>query len=118
MSAKLEPEKATKSAKQHQILFVDDERAFLETISQLLAESSKQTWKVHVAASADQALELLKVTMVDLVVVDINMPVLDGVQFLRVLHRRFPDLKKAVLTGHATEHKRSECLASGAELFI
>ncbi len=118
MSAKLEPEKVIKSTKQHQILFVDDEHAFLETISQLFAEWSKQGWKVHIASSADQALELLKTTEVDLVVVDINMPVLDGVQFLRVLHRRFPDLKKAVLTGHATEVKRSECLASGAELFI
>ena len=108
----------TRPAKQHQILFVDDEHAFLETISQLFVEWSRQTWKVHAAPSADQALELLKANPVDLVVVDINMPVLDGVQFLRVLHRRFPDLKKAVLTGHATEQKRSECLASGAELFI
>lgn len=118
MSAKLEPVKTTKPAKQHRILFVDDEHAFLDTVSQLFAEWSRQTWKVHIAASADQALELLKDQPIDLVVVDINMPVLDGVQFLRVLHRRFPDLKKAVLTGHATEAKRTECLANGAELFI
>lgn len=118
MSAKLEPEKVTKPAKRHRILFVDDEHAFLDTVSQLFADWSKQTWIVSIAASADQALEILKDQPVDLAVVDINMPVLDGVQFLRVLQRRFPDLKKAVLTGHATEAKRSECLAAGAELFI
>jgi CheY-like chemotaxis protein len=118
VSAKIEPEKVTRPSKQHQILFVDDEHAFLETVSSLFVEWSKQTWKVHIATSADQALQLLKDQAVELVVVDINMPVLDGVQFLRILGRRFPDLKKAVLTGHATEIKRSECLASGAELFI
>ena len=108
----------TRPSKQHQILFVDDEQSFLETVSTLFVDWSKQTWKVHIAASTDQALQLLKEQTVELVVVDVNMPVLDGVQFLRILSRRYPDLKKAVLTGHATEIKRSECLASGAELFI
>ena len=46
------------------------------------------------------------------------MPVIDGEQFLRILARRFPGLKKAAITGHATEERRSACLASGAELFI
>jgi CheY-like chemotaxis protein len=50
--------------------------------------------------------------------VDINMPMLDGVQLLRILNRRHPDLKKVTLTGFATEAKRNECLANGAELFI
>jgi CheY-like chemotaxis protein len=48
----------------------------------------------------------------------VNMPVLDGIQFLRILNRRFPDLKKAAITGFANEEKRSACLANGAELFI
>jgi CheY-like chemotaxis protein len=44
--------------------------------------------------------------------------VLDGEQFLRILARRYPDLKKAAITGYATEERRAACLASGAELFI
>lgn len=118
MSSTIEPEKVTTPAKQHRILFVDDEQAFLDSISSLFVDWSKQTWKVLVSTSSDQALELLKEHPVELVVIDINMPVLDGVQFLRILNRRFPDLKKAVLTGHATEAKRTECMASGCELFI
>ena len=46
------------------------------------------------------------------------MPVLDGVQFLKLLGRRYPDLKKVTLTAMLTEEKRAECLAAGAELFI
>ena len=108
----------TTPAKQHHILFVDDEINFLETLRALFTAWSKNNWQIECAASADQALEILKTRPFDLIVVDVNMPVLAGEQFLRILARRYPDLKKAAITGHATEEKRSACLASGAELFI
>jgi CheY-like chemotaxis protein len=108
----------TTPVKQQQILFVDDETAFLETVGTLFTDWSKNSWSIESASSADQALEILKTRHFDLVVVDVNMPVLDGIQFLRILDRRFPDLKKAAITGYATEEKRSACLANGAELFI
>lgn len=73
---------------------------------------------MHCANSADEALKLLQQHKFDLAVVDVNMPVLDGIQFLRILGRRYPDLKKVTLTGLATEEKRNECLSNGAELFI
>ena len=97
---------------------MDDETDFLETIRALFTAWSKGTWQIECAASADQALEILKARPFELIVVDVNMPVLDGVQFLRILNRRHPDLKKAALTGFATDEKRSACLANGAELFI
>ena len=108
----------TTPAKQHHILFVDDEINFLETIRALFMAWSKNTWQVECATSSDQALEILKTRSFDLIVVDVNMPVLDGEQFLRILARRYPDLKKAAITGLATEERRSACLANGAELFI
>jgi len=108
----------TTDLKQHQILFVDDEDVFLETIRDLFAILSQNTWRIHCAASADQALEILKANKIELVILDIVMPVLDGAQFLRILQRRYPDLKKAVLTGNATTEHRSTCLANGADLFI
>jgi CheY-like chemotaxis protein len=97
---------------------VDDEMQFLETLRALFAAWSKNSWQIECAASADQALEILKTRAFDLIVVDVNLPVLDGVQFLRILTRRYPDLKKAALTGLATDERRSACLANGAELFI
>ena len=82
----------TTPAKQHHILFVDDEINFLETIRALFMAWSKNTWQVECATSSDQALEILKTRSFDLIVVDVNMPVLDGEQFLRILARRYPDL--------------------------
>jgi CheY-like chemotaxis protein len=104
--------------KQHQVLFVDDEGVFLETVRELFADLGKGTWHIHSATTTDQALQILKAHSIALAVVDINMPVLDGVQFLKILQQRYPQLKKAVLTGHATEENRSACLSNGAELFI
>lgn len=54
----------------------------------------------------------------NLVVLDIEMPVIDGVQFLNLVHRKHPNLSKVVLTGYATEQHRAECLSGGAELFL
>jgi len=101
-----------------QVLFVDDSMAFLELFGDLCAELSKQTWKVHKTASADAALAVLRDVMVDLVLLDISMPMLDGLQLLGIINRRYPGLKMAVMTGNATEAKRSDALANGAELFL
>ena len=103
---------------QPQVLFVDDEPDFLGIVTETFRELSGGRWQLHHATSAEAALELLKRQKMDLVVVDINMPMLDGVQLLRILNRRHPDLKKVTLTGYATEAKRTECLANGSELFI
>jgi len=104
--------------KKFQVLFVDDSMAFLELFGDLCAEFSNQTWKIHKTTSADAALALLRENQVDLVLLDITMPMLDGLQLLGIINRRYPGLKIAVMTGSATEGKRADALANGAELFL
>ena len=105
-------------AKKHQVLFVDDDSAFLGAITELYAILGDKTWEIHRASTADQALAALQQNAIDLVVLDIGMPVLDGVQLLNLIHRRYPEVKKAILTGSASAGDRAACLANGAELFI
>src|SRR5665213_1299895 len=112
------PESADEAAKKIHVLFVDDSMAFLEMFGGLCAEYSNQTWQVHSATSADRALEILQAGPVDLVVLDIGMPMLDGLQLLGIINRRHPGIKIAVMTGKATEAKRADALANGAELFL
>jgi CheY-like chemotaxis protein len=101
-----------------QVLFVDDSMAFLELFGDLCAEFSRQTWKIHKATSADGALAVLREITADLVLLDIGMPMLDGLQLLGIINRRYPGLKIAVMTGNVTENKRADALANGAELFL
>jgi CheY-like chemotaxis protein len=106
------------TALQHSVLFVDDDPDFLLTLRDLYEMMSEHTWKIFTAISANKAIEVLGAEKVDLVVVDINMPVIDGIQFIGMLQRRHPKLKRAVLTGLATPERRAASLANGADLFI
>ncbi len=111
-------EPGARPAKKHQVLFVDDDRPFLEAITALYEILGDKTWEIHHAATADQALDAMQQKAMDLAVLDIGMPVLDGVQLLTLIHRRYPDVKKAIFTGSADAGDRAACLANGAELFI
>jgi CheY-like chemotaxis protein len=112
------PKDGDESAKKFHVLFVDDSLAFLETFSELCSELSNQTWKIHSATTADKALAVLQEGSIDLVVLDIGMPMLDGLQLLGIVSRRYPGIKIAVMTGNASERRRADALSSGAELFI
>ena len=111
-------EAAGGATKQYRVLFVDDSMAFLETISELFGTWGNNTWEIHTAVSADKALAILEQKLMDLVVLDIGMPLLNGIQLLGIIHQRFPNIKIVVLTGQSDETRRAACLAGGAELFL
>ncbi|HVV00746.1 MAG TPA: response regulator, partial [Verrucomicrobiae bacterium] len=67
---------------------------------------------------ADQALALIQRKRIEVAVLDISMPMLDGIQLLGMLHRRHPEIKKVILTSAPSEANRLQCLSAGAELFL
>ena len=111
-------ETGVEPAKKHHVLFVDDSMAFLEMFGELCAALSNKTWEIHSATTADRALAILKDNPIGLVVLDIRMPTLDGIQLLGIINRRHPDVKVAIITGNANETNRADALSNGAELFI
>src|SRR5437867_2073873 len=100
------------------VLFVDDDVGFLEVVRNLMLELSEGTWEVFVAPDAAHGLGLIHEQKIDLLVIDVRMPIMDGLQFLALLHRNYPSLLKVALTGNATENYRAACLGNGAELFL
>jgi CheY-like chemotaxis protein len=100
------------------VLFVDDDPGFLEVVQSLMQAWSDGSWEVLTAGDAAQALALVRNRKIDLMIIDVRMPVVDGLQFLGLLHRKYPNILKCVLTGHATEVYRGACLSNGAELFL
>ena len=105
-------------AKKIHVLFVDDDEKFLATFSELCTIFSDKSWEVYSAPTADRALSLLQKFPIDLVVLDITMPMVDGIQLLGIVTRRYPEAKVAILTSTGNETNRATCLAGGAELFI
>ena len=100
------------------VLFVDDDPGFLDAIQNLMRAYSEGQWEVLVAPDAAGALALIREQKIDLLVIDVHMPVMDGLQFLALLHRKYPQILKVALTGDATEPYRGACLSNGAELFL
>ena len=106
------------AAKQYRVLFVDDSMAFLEMVTDLFGARENITWEILTATSPDKALAILQQKLVALIVLDIGMPLLDGIQLLGLIHQRYPNIKKVVLTGESDDRARAACLAAGAELFL
>ncbi len=100
------------------ILFVDDEPDYLNVLQGTMALFSEGKWAVFAASSAGQALLLLQQESIDLIIVDLRLPVLDGIQFLQLVQRKYPDLVKIVLTGHADASSRAASLSNGADMFL
>jgi len=106
------------AASKRQLLLVDDSMAFLETAGEVFEALANGEWEIHRASGADQALGIAQERQIELAVLDINMPMLDGQQLLGMLHKRHSELKLVMLTGLADETRRAQCLAAGAELFL
>ena len=112
------PPSALGPMRKHRLLLVDDSMAFLETASELFNHLARGAWELQTVCGADQALNLIQQGQFELAVLDIHMPMLDGLQLLAMLRRRHPEIKLVVLTAIANETLRAQCLAAGAELFL
>jgi CheY-like chemotaxis protein len=106
------------TVKRKSFLFVDDDAGFLTGVQELFSEMGRGRWDVFTAGNHAQALALLTKLRVDVVVLDIGMPVMDGIQFLQLLGRTYPNQQVVMLTGLATEEHRKICLQGGAALFL
>jgi CheY-like chemotaxis protein len=97
---------------------VDDSAEFTDLLKQHLVKKRDPSWIVHTADNYSEALNCLKANPVDLVVLDINMPVMDGLQFLTMLKRSRPALPVIVLSGIVTQENRDFALRHGASLVL
>ncbi|HSU53161.1 MAG TPA: response regulator [Candidatus Dormibacteraeota bacterium] len=109
---------AEQTPKRKQLLFVDDDPDCLSTITALLKRMSNGEWAMRTATNHSLALELLKAQPVDVIVLDVQMPVMDGVEFLRLLSRTHPGQQVVMLTGRVDETTRKTALDLGAALFL
>jgi len=108
----------TRSRRSLRVLLVDDTPEFTEVLKQHLVKKRDPSWIVHTAAQYSEALSFLKANPVDLVVLDINMPVMDGLQLLTMLKRSHPALPVVLLSGLVTPENRDFALQHGASLVL
>jgi len=97
------------------ILIVDDEKDFLDVISERLASRGIDA---DTSESAEEAISKIENHIYDAVILDLKMPGIDGIEALKLIREKRPELQVILLTGHATVEKGIEAMKSGAMDFI
>lgn len=97
------------------ILIVDDEKNYLLVLSAVLEEEG---YEVLTALSGLEALETQKSSDVDLVLTDMKMPGMDGIELLERIKAYDPDLPVIMMTAHGTVDKAVEAMQKGAYSYI
>jgi len=97
------------------MMLVDDEERFLSTTQKLLA---KKGIEALTATSGSEALENLRTQNIHVVILDVKMPGMDGIETLKQIKRQFPLVEVIMLTGHATVESAVEGLKSGATDYL
>jgi DNA-binding NtrC family response regulator len=97
------------------VLLVDDEREFVESLSERL---ELRNLEADVAYDGEQALDVLKEGKHDVMVLDLRMPGIDGIEVLRQAKKRNPNVQVVVLTGHGTDKDEAMAKKLGAIAYM
>lgn len=100
------------------VLFVDESNSFLNMLEKVFGKWSHGTWEMLRAPNSAKALAMIEEQLVDVIVVETELPGVDGIQFIHLLGRRFAAIPKAVLTAKPTPEGKIEALDAGAELYL
>jgi DNA-binding response OmpR family regulator len=93
------------------VLLVDDEKDFVEMLGLRLEEAGEFVTPAH---SGQECLQVLEKKEIDVVILDILMPGMDGIATLKEIKRRFPLVEVIMLTGHGTTESAVKGLKLGA----
>ncbi len=97
------------------VLIVDDEKNYTLILSAVLEEEGLETLTAN---SGLEALEILKNSDVDLVLTDMKMPSMDGIELLERIKAKDPELPVIMMTAHGTVDKAVEAMQKGAYTYI
>ncbi len=105
------------------ILFIDDDPIFLEAITEyfedMASESANpQRTRVYKAQGARKAITILKQAKINVTVTDIKLREVDGIQFLAMLTKHFPNMSKVVLSTLPSDEHRESTIAAGAMVYL
>jgi DNA-binding response OmpR family regulator len=97
------------------VLVVDDESDFA---SALTARLSARGFDAHFVSSGEEALQTLPERPIDVVILDLKMPGMGGLEALRRIRASFPSVKVIVLTGHGKVDSGIDGMRAGATDFL
>jgi CheY-like chemotaxis protein len=97
------------------VLLIDDEREFVQTLSERLMMRDMGS---AIAYDGESALSLIKEDEPEVIIVDLKMPGVDGLEVLRKVKETRPEIEVIILTGHGHEADRQLCMELGAFAYL
>jgi len=101
--------------RREKVLLVDDEVEFVDTLSERLMSRNIMT---SVAYSGEEALESLNKELPDVIILDLKMPGIDGIEVLRKVKKEHPETEVIILTGHGSEKEKILSYELGAFAYL
>ena len=101
-------------------LIVDDSSVMRKIVERALRQAGLESLVVHEAANGAEGLDLLKAKPVDLILSDINMPSMDGLEFLRQIRAQnlAPGVPVVMITTESSEEHVKQAIQAGAQGYI
>ena len=93
------------------VLLVDDEREYVTTLGERM---QMRGFDPEIAFSGEQALKILESGLPDVMVLDLKMPGIDGLEVLRRVKKRYPQVQVIILTGHGSDRDEAAARRLGA----
>jgi two-component system, OmpR family, response regulator len=97
------------------VLLVDDEKEFLDVLGERM---KLRGMEVKTTSSALKALDVLEKESFDVIILDLMMPEMDGLEALKRIKKNRPELQVILLTGHGSIEKGVEAMRLGAMDFV
>ncbi len=97
------------------LLLVDDEREFVHTLSERLLMRDMNS---AVTYDGESALDILSEDEPEVMILDLKMPGIDGIEVLRKVKQSRPEVEVVILTGHGSEEDRKICMSLGAFAYL
>ena len=97
------------------VLLVDDEREFVQTLSERLQMRAVGT---HVVYDGKHALDIVEDEDLEVMVLDLKMPGVDGYEVLEKVKNTKPGIEVIILTGHGSDEDRKRCMELGAFAYL
>jgi DNA-binding NtrC family response regulator len=101
--------------KDFKVLLVDDEQEFIETLSERLR---LRDLEAKTALDGEQALEAVQDDEPDVMLLDLKMPGMDGMEVLRKVKKAYPGVQVVMLTGHGTDKDEEQAKRLGAYAYL
>ena len=97
------------------VLLVDDEREFVQTLSERLLMRDMGS---AVAYDGESALNMIAEDEPEVMILDLKMPGIDGIEVLRRVKETRPEIEVIILTGHGSDADRETCMKLGAFAYL